>query len=73
MNIQTTKIELVKMILNIDNYEFIQKVTDFIKKTEKTDFWHDLSLSEQKEIKQGIKELDNGERIAYQDFLKKIS
>ena len=73
MNIQTTKIELVKMILNIENYEFIQKVTDFIKKNEKTDFWDDLSLSEQKEIKQGIEELDNGERIAYKDFLEKIS
>lgn len=73
MNIQTTKIELVKMILNIENYEFIQKVTDFIKKNEKTDFWNELSLTEQKEIKQGIEELDNGERIAYEDFLEKIS
>ncbi len=73
MNIQTTKIELVKMILNIENYEFIQKVTDFIKKNEKTDFWNELSLTEQKEIKQGIEELDNGERIAYKDFLEKIS
>ena len=73
MNIQTTKIELVKMILNIENYEFIQKVTDFIKKNEKTDFWNELSQTEQKEIKQGIEELDNGERIAYKDFLEKIS
>jgi hypothetical protein len=73
MNIQTTKIELVKMILNIENYKFIQEVTDFIKKNEKTDFWDDLSLSEQKEIKEGIEELDNGERIAYKDFLEKIS
>jgi len=73
MNIQTTKIELVKMILNIENYEFIQKVTDFIKTNEKTDFWNELSLTEQKEIKQGIEELDNGERIAYKDFLEKIS
>jgi len=73
MNIQTTKIELVKMILDIENYEFIQKVTDFIKKNEKADFWNDLSLTEQKEIKRGIEELDNGERIAYKDLLEKIS
>jgi len=73
MKTHTTKIELVKMILNIENYEFIQKVTDFIKKNEKTDFWNELSLTEQKEIKQGIEELDNGERIAYKDFLEKIS
>ena len=32
MDIQTTKIELVKVILDIDNKEFIQKLADFIKK-----------------------------------------
>ena len=73
MDIQTTKIELVKMILNIENNEFIQKVTDFINKNEKADFWDDLSLSEQKEIREGIESLDRGERIAYSEFLKKIS
>ncbi|MCD4773839.1 MAG: hypothetical protein K8R41_10705 [Bacteroidales bacterium] len=73
MNIQTTKIELVKMILNIENNEFIQKVTDFIKVIEQADFWDNLSLSEQKEIKEGIKDLDKGDRIAYNEFLKKIS
>ncbi len=54
MNIQIAKIELVKMILNIDNYEFIQEVAAFIKKNKKTDFWHDLNLSKQKEIKEII-------------------
>lgn len=73
MNIQTTKIELVKMILNIENNEFIQKVTDFIIVNEQADFWDDLSLSEQKEIKEGIEDLDKGDRIAYNEFLKKIS
>ncbi len=73
MNIQTTKIELVKMILNIENYEFIQKVTDFIKVNGDADFWDDLSLSEQKEIRDGIEELDKGDRVAYSEFLKKIS
>ena len=73
MDIQTSKIELVKMILNIENNEFIHRVTDFIKKNEKTDFWNDLSLSEQKEIKEGIEDLNKGDRIAYNEFLEKIS
>lgn len=34
------------MVLDIENNEFIQKVTDFINKNEKADFWDDLSLSE---------------------------
>lgn len=72
MSIQTTKIALVKTILDIENTEFIQRVVDFINK-EKTDFWNALSVEEQNEIKQGINELDNGKRISYDSFLKKIS
>jgi len=72
MNIQASKIALVKMILNIENDKFIEKITEFIK-TEKVDFWNELSLSEQKEIEKGIEELNKGKRISYDDFLKKIS
>ncbi len=72
MDIKASKIELVKMILNIDNSEFIKKVTDYIN-NEKADFWNDLSASEKKEIKRGIEELEKGQRIAYDDVLKKIS
>jgi hypothetical protein len=69
MDAQTTKIELVKMILNIENDEFIQKVTDFINDIETTDFWDDLSEDEQMEIKEGIRELNKGERVPYEEFL----
>jgi len=72
MSTQNSKIELVKIILDIENDKFIEKIAEFIKK-EKVDFWNELSLSEQKEIKKGIKQLDKGKRVAYDDFLKKIS
>jgi len=72
MNIQTSKIELVKMILNIENDKFIEKITEFIQK-EKVDFWNELSLSEQKEIEKGIAALNKGKRVEFNDFLKKIS
>lgn len=72
MNIQTSKIELVKMILNIENGKFIKKITEFIQK-EKVDFWNELSVSEQKEIEKGIQELNSGKRVEFNDFLKKIS
>ena len=72
MNIQATKLKLVREILDINNSEFIQKVADFVKK-EKADFWNELSASEQKEIEEGIKDLDNGKRVSYTSFLKKIS
>ena len=72
MDLQSSKIELAKMILSIDNIKFIEKLKSFVKK-ERKDFWSELTLSEKNEIERGIRELDNGEKIAYNDFLKKIS
>lgn len=72
MDIEASKIELVKIILNIDNDRFIKKVTDFIK-NEKSDFWNDLSAAEQDEIKKGIELLDKGKRVSFEDVLKRIS
>ncbi len=72
MDIQATKLELLKIILENDNAEFIQKVSDYVNK-EKSDIWKELSLAEQEEIKRGIEELDKGKRVSYKAFLKKIS
>jgi hypothetical protein len=62
----------VKTILAIENNEFIQKVADFVNK-EKADFWNELRTSQQNEIKKGINDLDEGKRVSYDSFLKKIS
>lgn len=72
MDIQSSKIELVKIILNIENDKFIEKITEFIQK-EKADFWDELSIAQQEEIEKGIKELNKGKRVELNDFLKKIS
>ncbi len=72
MDIQTTKLELLKIILENENSEFIQRVSDYVKK-EKKDFWNELNLSEQKEIKKGIEDLNKGKRVSYESFLNKIS
>ncbi|QLE01509.1 hypothetical protein HX109_08000 [Galbibacter sp. BG1] len=72
MNIQTAKLELLKAIIENDNADFIQKVTDFVR-NERTDFWNELTDVEQSEIKKGLEELDRGEKVSYDSFLKKIS
>ncbi len=72
MDIQTTKIELVKLILNIDNKSIVEKIFNLIK-SEQSDFWNELSRQEQEEIRLGIKQLDAGQRISFDDFLKKVS
>lgn len=69
MDIKTTKLELLKIISENENSEFIQRVSDFVK-SEKSDFWNDLTFNERKEIKKGIEDLDNGKRVSYESFFE---
>lgn len=68
MDIQTTKIELIKEILDIDTPELIEKVAHLLKK-EKKDFWNDLSPSQQEEINKADLEILNEETTDYETFM----
>ena len=72
MDIQATKLAILKIVLENDNSEFRQKLSDFIK-NEKTDFWDELSDTEQQDITNGIKELNEGNKVSLEDFLNQIS
>ena len=68
MDIQTLKIELTKLILNIDNPSIIEKIKDLLI-SETSDFWPTLSDPQKEELRLGIQQLNDGERIAFKDFL----
>ena len=72
MDITTTKLELVKMILGIENPKLINRLKKYLE-NETVDFWDELSESEKEEIKLGISQLNEGNKIAFDDFLKKVS
>lgn len=72
MDIQTSKLELVKLILSIDNHTVIEKMLNALK-SHQEDFWLDLTSQEKQEIEIGLKQLDAGQRISLDDFLKKVS
>jgi hypothetical protein len=59
MNIQTSKIELAKIVLDIDNPDLIQEIVEFIQSKE--------SLSEKLKynISEAIYSLDNNEGISH--------
>ena len=71
MNIQAEKIELVKMLLETDNPKIIESIKKIFKKQKSVDFWDDLSVNQQKEIENAIKEIENGEVTDYDSFIKK--
>jgi hypothetical protein len=59
MDTQTTKIELMRMILGIENPQIINRMSALIK-NETSYFWDELSPEQGVEIDQAIKELDLG-------------
>ena len=71
MDLQTSKLELVKLIININSQKTISKLLKVVK-AEKEDFWYELTESEKQEIELGIKLLDSGQRIPFNEFLKKV-
>lgn len=71
MNIQTEKLEIMKMILETDNPRILESIKNLFKKETISDFWESLSEIQKKEINEGINEADNGEILDYEVFMKK--
>lgn len=72
MNIEASKLELVKLIVNIDNKEIIDKLIKAIK-SDDDDFWTGLTTLEKDEIRMGLKQLEEGKRISLDEFLNKVT
>ena len=72
MDIQATKIELMKMILGIDNPSIIEKISTLVR-NETSDFWEELSKEQKIDIQNAIKELDSGQGMEWNEFKSSIS
>jgi len=71
MNIQAEKIELMKMILETDNPSILNSIKRILKIEKKKDFWETLPADQKEEILKAIEEIENGEIVDYEDFIKK--
>ena len=71
MDIQAEKLELVRMILDTENPSILSSIKRIFASSKKVDFWDSLPQSQKKEILKGIEEVENGETVDYEDFIKK--
>ena len=71
MNIQAEKIEIMKMILETNNPKIIKSVKNIFRKSKENDFWATTSQEQKDDILHGIEEIENGEIVDYEDFMKK--
>jgi len=70
MNIQAEKIEIMKMILDTDNPSILESVKNIFKKSMNADFWDALPQEQKEDILQGIEDIENGEVVDYEDFMR---
>jgi hypothetical protein len=71
MNIEAEKLEIMKLILETDNPGILESVRNIFNKSSATDFWETLSIEQKDDILQGIKEVENGEVVDYEDLMRK--
>jgi hypothetical protein len=71
MNIQAEKLEIMKMILETDNPSIIDSIKKIFKKQGNIDFWDTIPQSQKDDILLGIQEIENGDVVDYDEFIKK--
>jgi hypothetical protein len=69
MNIETSKIELVKMILNLEDQNLIGELHRILK--QQSTMVPEFTEDQIQEIRLGIEQLNRGERIEFSEYLKK--
>jgi hypothetical protein len=71
MNIQTEKLEIMRLILETDNPSLLESIKRLFNKESSQDFWTTLSQEQKNEIIVGLDEIEKGETVEYDDFKKR--
>ncbi|MCF8371165.1 MAG: hypothetical protein K9H64_06070 [Bacteroidales bacterium] len=58
-DIQDIKIELIRWLTTLDDTTMLEKVL-FLRESEKSDWWSEISNSEKESIEQGLKDANSG-------------
>lgn len=72
MDNKTLKIELTRLILETESTELLKKLLADLK-SEKRDFWLDLSEDQKTEIEISRKQVRNGETEDWDSIIKRVS
>jgi hypothetical protein len=65
--IEARKLNIIEYLAELNDESVLQQIENLLKP--KVDFWDELSEDEKAIIKKGIKDLDNGDRIEFNQFI----
>ena len=69
MNIETTKLELMHLLLQTQQESLLTKLKKVFEE-EQTDWFSEMSSEEQQELETGLKQADNQEFISHKKVMK---
>ena len=72
MDLQTKKLELVRLIINTKKPSILKKIEDIFKKEAGADWYDELSKHEKQAIEKGISEAGKGELIPHEQVMREI-
>lgn len=67
-SIEARKLSIIEYLAELEDENIIQQIENLLKP--RVDFWDELSDREKSPIKQGLKDLEQGKRIDFQQFMK---
>ncbi|REG96205.1 hypothetical protein [Flavobacterium aquicola] len=70
MDIQFEKSELMKKLEATNDISIIEAIKKIFK-SEKKDFWDELTQEQKDEIEEGERQIERGEFVLYEDLMKK--
>lgn len=69
MDIQFEKAELMKKLEETNDVSIIEAIKNIFK-SEKKDFWEELSEEQKETINESMRQFENGEFMSFEDFIK---
>ena len=72
MDLQTKKLELVRLIINTKRPSILKKIEDIFTKEVGFDWYDELSKHEKLSIEKGISEAGKGELIPHEQVMREI-
>lgn len=69
MNLQTEKLEIVRMLLNTNDRELIREVKILFKSRE-ADWWDEMDGQQKEVISEGLAQADRGQTVSHEEAVK---
>jgi len=71
MNLQTEKLEIMRMVLDSKNPSILKSIKNLLWKEENSDFWETLAQTQKDDIEQGLKDIKKGDIVSYDKLIEK--